>query len=66
MRIAIASVVVLGAVALLPPAAAAPFSEKKVLTLEIARKIVATAEQEAARNHLAGVIAVVDDGGCRS
>jgi glc operon protein GlcG len=36
---------------------------KKVLTLEIARKIVATAESEAARNHLAGVVAVVDDGG---
>jgi glc operon protein GlcG len=63
MRIAIASVFVLGAVASLPPVASAQFAEKKVLTLEIARKIVATAEQEAARNHLAGVIAVVDDGG---
>jgi glc operon protein GlcG len=63
MRIAIASVFVLGAVASFPPAASAQFAEKKVLTLEIARKIVATAEQEAARNHLAGVIAVVDDGG---
>src|SRR5260221_11815337 len=63
MRIAIASGLVLAAVALLPPAATAQFAEKKVLTLEIARKIVATAESEAARNHLAGVVAVVDDGG---
>ena len=54
-----------GAVALLPQQAAAQFAEKKVLTLEIARKIVATAETEAARNHPAGVVAVVDDGGAR-
>ncbi|WP_081851566.1 heme-binding protein [Bradyrhizobium sp. URHD0069] len=45
------------------PAAAAQFAEKKVLTLDIARKIVAAAESEATRNHLAGVVAVVDDGG---
>jgi glc operon protein GlcG len=63
MRIAVACGLLFGAVALLPPPAAAQFSEKKVLTLEIARKIVATAESEAARNHLAGVVAVVDDGG---
>jgi glc operon protein GlcG len=63
MRIAIACGLVFGAVALLPPAATAQFAEKKVLTLEIARKIVATAEAEAARSHLAGVVAVVDDGG---
>jgi len=63
MRIAIACGLVFGAVALLPQQAAAQFAEKKVLTLEIARKIVATAETEAARNHLAGVVAVVDDGG---
>jgi glc operon protein GlcG len=62
MRIAIGCGLVLGAVILLPQVATAQFSEKKVLTLEIARKIVATAESEAARNHLAGV-AVVDDGG---
>jgi uncharacterized protein GlcG (DUF336 family) len=36
---------------------------KKVLTLEIARKVVTAAEAEAGRNHLAGVVAVVDDGG---
>ena len=63
MRIAIGCGLVLGAVILLPQVATAQFSEKKVLTLEIARKIVATAESEAARNHLAGVVAVVDDGG---
>ncbi len=63
MRIAIACGLVFGAVALLPQQAAAQFAEKKVLTLEIARKIVATAETEAARNHLAGVVAVVDAGG---
>jgi glc operon protein GlcG len=37
--------------------------EKKVLTLAAARKMVAAAEAEAERHHLAGVIAVVDDGG---
>src|ERR1700679_4208890 len=63
MRIAVACGVVFGAVALLQPAAAAPFGEKKVLTLDIARKVVTAAESEATRNHLAGVVAVVDDGG---
>jgi glc operon protein GlcG len=48
---------------LLPTAASAQFAVKKVLTLEVARKVVAAAEAEAARNHLAGVVAVVDDGG---
>jgi glc operon protein GlcG len=63
MRIAIASGLLLGAIVLLPPAATAQFAEKKMLTLEIARKVVAAAEAEAARNRLAGVVAVVDDGG---
>jgi glc operon protein GlcG len=63
MRNAIASGIILAAVAMLPSAAVAQFSQKKVLTLEIARTIVAAAEAEAARNHLAGVVAVVDDGG---
>jgi hypothetical protein len=40
--------------------------EKKVLTLEIARKIVTAAESEAIRHHLAGVVAGVDDGGGQS
>src|ERR1700759_880636 len=63
MRITVACGLVFGALALLPQQAAAQFAEKKVLTLEIARKIVAAAESEATRNHLAGVVAVVDDGG---
>jgi glc operon protein GlcG len=63
MRIAIACSLVLVALALPPRDAAAQFAEKKVLTLDIARKLVAAAESEAARNHLAGVVAVVDDGG---
>jgi len=46
MRIAIACSLVLGALALLPWDAAAQFAEKKVLTLGIARKIVAAAESE--------------------
>jgi hypothetical protein len=48
---------------LLPSAASAQFAEKKVLTLEIARKVVAAAEAEASRNYLAGVVAVVGDSG---
>ena len=43
--------------------ALAQFSEKKVLTLAAAQKMVVAAQSEAERNHLAGVIAVVDDGG---
>ncbi|MEA2775367.1 MAG: glc operon protein GlcG [Acetobacteraceae bacterium] len=63
MRIAIGCGLLFGAIVLLPSAATAQFATKKVLNLEIARKIVATAEAEATRNHLAGVVAVVDDGG---
>jgi glc operon protein GlcG len=54
------------AVAALAPSAqsaAAQLAEKKVLTLVAAQKMVAAAQAEAERNHLAGVIAVVDDGG---
>jgi glc operon protein GlcG len=43
--------------------ASAQLAEKKVLTLAAAQKMVAAAQEEAERNHLAGVIAVVDDGG---
>jgi glc operon protein GlcG len=43
--------------------APAQLAEKKVITLAAARKMVAAAEAEAERNHWAGVIAVVDDGG---
>jgi glc operon protein GlcG len=43
--------------------ASAQLAEKKVLTLIAAQNMVAAAQAEAVRNHLAGVIAVVDDGG---
>src|ERR1700692_295094 len=54
---------VLAALALSAQAAAAQLAEKKVVTLAAAQKMVAAAQAEAERNHLAGVIAVVDDGG---
>jgi glc operon protein GlcG len=63
LRIATACSLVLAALALPSGDAAAQFAEKKVLTLEIAKKMVAAAESEATRNHLAGVVAVVDDAG---
>jgi glc operon protein GlcG len=43
--------------------ASAQLAEKKVLTLAAAQKMIAAAQAEAERNHIAGVIAVVDDGG---
>jgi glc operon protein GlcG len=52
-----------GLVSLAAGSAPAQLAEKKVITLAAARKMVAAAEAEAARNHWAGVIAVVDDGG---
>jgi glc operon protein GlcG len=51
------------ALALSAQGAAAQFGQKKVLTLAAAQRIVAAAQAEAERNRLAGVIAVVDDGG---
>jgi glc operon protein GlcG len=63
MRISIAFGFALGVLAFLAQDAAAQFIEKKVLTLAAARKMVAAAEAEAERHHLAGVVAVVDDGG---
>lgn len=51
------------ALALSAKVATAQLAEKKVLTLAAAHKMVAAAQAEAERNHLAGVIAVVDDGG---
>src|ERR1700691_4359543 len=52
------------ALALLTAAgASAQLAEKKVISLAAARKMVAAAEAEAERNHWAGVVAVVDDGG---
>jgi glc operon protein GlcG len=59
MRIAIACSLLLVALALPSRDAEAQLAEKKVLTLDIARKMVAAAESEAVRNHLAGVVAVV-------
>jgi glc operon protein GlcG len=63
MRNAIACSLVLGALVLLGPSAQAQLLEKKALSLEAARKMVAAAEAEAERNHWRGDIAVVDDGG---
>jgi glc operon protein GlcG len=60
VRLALATVAVL---AFETQGAAAQFLEKKVLTLAAAQKLVAAAQAEAERSHLAGVIAVVDDGG---
>jgi len=60
-----ASAVVLacGALALLTQDAQAQLVERKALTLEAARTMVRAAEAEATRNHWAGVVAVVDEGG---
>src|SRR5271155_3116249 len=55
--------VALGLAALTAGSATAQLADKKVITLAAARKMVAAAEAEAERNHWAGVIAVVDDGG---
>jgi glc operon protein GlcG len=70
MRIPIVCALALGAVVLLGQSAAAqplekkvPLLEKKVLSLEAARKMVAAAIGEAERNQWRGVVAVVDDGG---
>jgi glc operon protein GlcG len=63
MRTSIAFGIALAVLAFLTHDAAAQFMEKKVLSLAAARKMVAAAEAEAERHHLAGVIAVVDDGG---
>ncbi len=63
MRIVVT--VILAAASLILPASVgvAQLAAKKVLTLEIGRKIVAAAEAEAARKRIAGVVAVVDDEG---
>ena len=54
----------LGAVVLLmAQSGQAQLLQKKALSLEAARKMVAAAEAEAERNHWRGVVAVVDDGG---
>jgi glc operon protein GlcG len=64
MRRSIGLALVLGAALALPGREAfAQLKEKKVLTLAAAQKMVEAAQAEAERSHLAGVIAVVDDGG---
>jgi glc operon protein GlcG len=63
MRIPMRCGLAIGAAVLVAQGAAAQLLEKKVLSLGAARQMVAAAEAEAERQHLAGVIAVVDDGG---
>ena len=63
VRLALAGVLALSALALAPHDAAAQLVERKALTLEAARTMVHAAEAEATRNHWAGVVAVVDEGG---
>lgn len=58
MRISIASCLALGSLVLLTQGAAAQLLDKKMLTLEAARKMVTAAEAAAERQHLAGVAAV--------
>jgi glc operon protein GlcG len=53
----------IAAVALSAQSATAQLANKRVLTLAAAQKMVAAAQARAERDHLAGVIAVVDDGG---
>src|SRR3984893_18240072 len=63
MRNAIVCSLALAAVVLLGPSAQAQLLQKKAVSLEAARKMVAAAEAEAERNHWRGVVAVVDEGG---
>ena len=63
MSRSIALVLGLAALALTAEGASGQLAEKKVLTLAAVQKMVGAAQAEAERRHLAGVIAVVDDGG---
>ena len=63
VRSVIAFGLALGAFVLLGQSTEAQLLEKKGLSLQAARKMVAAAEAEAERNHWRGVVAVVDDGG---
>ena len=63
MRTIVALSLALGISGLVARGASAQFLDKKVLTLETARKMVAAAEAAATRRNVRGVIAVVDDGG---
>jgi uncharacterized protein GlcG (DUF336 family) len=57
------SLIALSAFAMLSMGANAQLADKKVLTLEGAKKVAAAAEAEARKNSWNVVIAVVDDGG---
>jgi glc operon protein GlcG len=63
LRVSVATGLILGVLTLPTQKAAAQFTEKKVLTLAAAQKMVVAAQAEAERQRLAGVIAVADDGG---
>jgi glc operon protein GlcG len=63
MRRYVGAAFVVAACTLSAQDAHAQLADKKVLTLAAAQKMVAAAQTEAERQHLAGVIAVVDDGG---
>src|SRR5271154_4585737 len=63
VRKAVGLVLLTAALALPRQGAFAQLKEKKVLTLAAAQKMVAAAQAQAERDHLAGVIAVCDDGG---
>jgi glc operon protein GlcG len=63
MRRYVGVALVIAAFAFSAQNALAQLGEKKVLTLAVAQKMVAAAQAEAERQKLAGVIAVVDDGG---
>ena len=63
LRVSVATGLILGVLTLPTQKAAAQLTEKKVLTLAAAQKMVAAAQAEAERQHLTGVIAVADDGG---
>ena len=63
LRVSVTAGLILGVLTLPTQKAAAQLTEKKVLTLAAAQKMVAAAQAEAERQHLAGVIAVADDGG---
>lgn len=63
MRRYVGAALVTAALAFSTQNALAQLGEKKVLTLAVAQTMVAAAQAEAERQKLAGVIAVVDDGG---
>jgi len=63
MRRSIGLTLVAVALGLSAQNAAAQLADKKVLTLAAVQNMVAAAQAEAERRNLAGVIAVVDDGG---